>query len=190
MADQTTIQITPVMLKSFSLEFKRYDVCYIDNAVLNKVANIIDACEDLCIPHCYNSSWKKTLDKIDEMKRYPCLSLSNSMGRLIKIHPGHPSIFEDIRGDLSHSIFKLWEQAIQVNTRICKMKLVASSHMFNEMTMKAKKANVDCFVKKMDFTCRIGTHIVQKNHKEAEEEAMHSLWWSMRKLHRWTQKTS
>ena len=50
MADETKtpIPITSVTCKSFSLEFKRYAVRYIDNALASKMVSLTVACEDLC----------------------------------------------------------------------------------------------------------------------------------------------
>ena len=39
--------------------------------------------------------------------------------------------------------------------------------------MKAKKASVTCFVKKMGYTHRIGPHVAQKKHKDTEDDALH-----------------
>ena len=55
---ETHIPITPVTRKLFSLDFKHYAVCYINNAMANKMANAIAACDYLCIPHFYYKRWK------------------------------------------------------------------------------------------------------------------------------------
>ena len=68
MDDQLTTPFTPVLQKSFSLEFKRYAEHFIDHAVSKKIATITVACEELCIPHNYYQCWKKTLQKVDEIK--------------------------------------------------------------------------------------------------------------------------
>ena len=51
MVHESSIPITPVSRKSFSLEFKRYAVRYIDKAVEEKMASVTVACDALCIPH-------------------------------------------------------------------------------------------------------------------------------------------
>jgi hypothetical protein len=47
------------------------------------------------------------------------------------------------------------------------------SPAFNEKSMKAKKASVTRFVKKMGYTHRIGTHVAQQNHKDTEDDELH-----------------
>ena len=75
MSDQTLTTVIPVTRNSFSLEFKRYAVCYIKIALANKTATITVACEELCIPHFYYARWKKMLEKVDDMKnqRFHCI---------------------------------------------------------------------------------------------------------------------
>ena len=69
MSDKTPITITPVTRKSFSLEFKRYAVRYVDLALATKRASITIACEELCVPHFYYARWKRMLEKVDDMKK-------------------------------------------------------------------------------------------------------------------------
>ncbi len=90
-----------------------------------------------------------------------------------KVHPGRPSALEEIRDGLSRSIFELREQGIQVSTRTVQNQASHMSHTFNDKSIKAKKASVARFVKKMGYTHRIGTHVAQKNFKDAEEDALH-----------------
>jgi hypothetical protein len=74
MSDKTPIVITPVTRKLFSLEFKRYAVCYIDLALATKRASVTVACKELCVPHFYYARWKRMLEKVDDMKK-PAISL-------------------------------------------------------------------------------------------------------------------
>ena len=106
------IPITPVTRKSFSLEFKRYAVRYIDNAVANKTASVTATCEFLCIPHFYYKCWKTMLQKVDNLKKAnDFIAFKINFGSR-KIHPGRPSELEEIRSGLSRSIFELREQGI------------------------------------------------------------------------------
>ncbi len=167
------IPITPVTRKSFSLEFKRYAVRYIDNAVANKMASVTAACEYLCIPHFYYKCWKMMLQKVDDLKKANDFIAFKINSGSRKIHPGRPSELEDIRSGLSRSIFELREQGIQVSNRTVRNHASRMSPAFNEKSMKAKKASVTRFVKKMGYTHRIGTHVAQKNHKDTEDDALH-----------------
>ena len=71
MDDQLTTPFIPVSWKSSSLEFKKYAVRYIDHAISKKLPTITVACEKLCIPHYYYQRWKKTLQKVDDIKTSP-----------------------------------------------------------------------------------------------------------------------
>jgi hypothetical protein len=176
MSDQTfnsVNPITPVSRKSFSLEFKRYAVRYIDTALANKTASITVACEELCIPHFYYARWKKMLEKVNDMKKSNNFIAFKLNAGSRKVHPGRPSALEEIRDGLSRSIFELREQGIQVSTRTVRNQASHMSHTFNNKSIKAKKASVARFVKKMGYTHRIGTHVAQKNFKDAEEDALH-----------------
>ena len=176
MSDQTfnsVNPITPFSRKSFSLEFKRYAVRYIDTALANKTASITVACEELCIPHFYYARWKKMLEKVNDMKKSNNFIAFKLNAGSRKVHPGRPSALEEIRDGLSRSIFELREQGIQVSTRTVRNQASHMSHTFNNKSIKAKKASVARFVKKMGYTHRIGTHVAQKNFKDAEEDALH-----------------
>ena len=76
---KTPIPITPVTRKSFSLEFKRYVVRYINNAMANKMASITVACKCLCIPHFYYKRWKKMLQNVNYLKKANNFMLSKSI---------------------------------------------------------------------------------------------------------------
>ena len=100
MVHETSIPITPVSRKSFSLEFKRYAVHYIDKAVEEKTASVSLACDFLCIPHYYYPRWKKTLGKVDNLKsKNEHVAYRINWGTC-KIHPGRPSALEEIRSSL------------------------------------------------------------------------------------------
>jgi hypothetical protein len=172
MSDKTPIAITPVTRKSFSLEFKRYAVRYIDLALATKRASVTVASEELCVPHFYYARWKRMLEKVDDMKKTSEFIAFKTNAGSRKIHPGRPSGLEDIRDGLSRSIFELREQGIQVNTRTVRNEASRMSETFNQKSMKAKKASVARFVKKMGYTHRIGTHVAQKNYKDTEEDAL------------------
>ena len=47
------------------------------------------------------------------------------------------------------------------------------SPVFNEKIMRAKKARVSRFMKKMGYSHQIGTHMTQKNHKDTKDDALH-----------------
>ena len=115
MSDKTPITITPVTRKSFSLEFKRYAVRYVDLALATKRASVTVACEELCVPHFYYARWKRMLEKVDDMKKSSDFIAFKTNAGSHKIHPGRPSRLE-VRDGLSCSIFELREQGIQVNT--------------------------------------------------------------------------
>ena len=91
--DQITTPFILVLRKSFSLEFKRYAVCYIDHAISKKIATITVACEELCIPHNYYQCWKKTLQKVDEIKTSPEFIAFKLNGETYQIHPGCSSFY-------------------------------------------------------------------------------------------------
>jgi hypothetical protein len=155
------------------LEFKHYAVCHIETALANKTAAITVASEELCIPHFYYTRWKKMLEKVDDMKKtYDFIAFKIYSGSH-KIHPGRSSALKELRDSLLHSIFELREQGIQVNTCTVRNQASRMSQSFNDKNMKAKKASVARFVKKMGYTHRIGTHVAQRNHKDDEEDTLH-----------------
>ncbi len=117
MSEKTPIAITPVTRKSFSLEFKRYAVRYVDLALATKRASITVSCKELCVPHFYYARWKRMLEKVDDMKKTSDFIAFKTNAGSRKIHPGRPSGIEELRDGLSRSIFELQEQGIQVNTR-------------------------------------------------------------------------
>ncbi len=182
MVHETSIAITPVSRKSFSLEFKRYAVRYIDNALENKTASITVASDELCLPHFYYARWKKTLQKVDNLLATNEVIAFRINSGTRKIHPGRPSELEAIRTGLSRSIFELREQGIQVSNRTVRNHASRMLQSFNVKTMKAKKASIARFVKKMGYTHRIGTHVAQKNHKNTEEDARHFMSYMRQKV--------
>ena len=171
MVHKTSIPITPVSRKSFSLEFKRYAVHYIDKAVEKKMASVGRTCDFLCIPHYYYPRCKKTLVKDNDLKsknKHVAYRIKLSTR---KIHLGHPSALEEIRSFLSRFIFELRKQGIQVSNHTVRNHARCMSRQFKEKTLKAKKASISCFVKKMGYSHRIGTHVAQKKHKDSEDDA-------------------
>ena len=104
---ETPVPITPVTRRSFSLEFKRYAVRYIDNALASKMVSLTVACEDLCIPHFYYKRWKKMLEKLVDLKKANDFIAFKINSGCRKVHPGRPSALEEIRSGLSQSIFEL-----------------------------------------------------------------------------------
>ena len=67
----------------------------------------------------------------------------------------------------SHSESKAFKWALD----LCKMKQVVCPVHSMRRLWKQKKANVGHFIKKMGSNRRVGTHVAQRNHKDAEEEA-------------------
>ena len=106
------------------------------------------------------------LQKVDDLKKANDFIAFKINSGSRKIHPGRPSELEEIRSGLSRSIFELREQGIQVSNRTVRNHASRMSPAFNEKSMKAKKASVTRFVKKMGLSHCAATHTAQKHFKE------------------------
>jgi hypothetical protein len=102
------------------------------------------------------------LEKLDDLKKANDFIAFKINSGCRKIYPGCPSALEEIRSGLLRSIFELREHGIQVSNRTVRNYASRMSPAFNEKSMKAKKASVTRFMKKMGYTHRIGTHVAQK----------------------------
>ena len=101
------------------------------------------------------------LEKVEDMKKASDFIAFKTNAGSRKIHLGRPSRLEELCNGLSCSIFKLRDQGIQVNTYTVQNESIRMSETFNQKSMKAKKASVARFVKKMGYTHRM-EHMLPK----------------------------
>jgi hypothetical protein len=133
------------------------------------------ACRGLNLPHYYYGRWKKLLKSIDELDASNKAASKPAVivGESRQFHHGRPGILQAVENDLTHALFELREQGLQVNTRTVRKEASRLSESFRNKTLLAKKAIVFRFLKRVGLTHRVSTHVAQKDHHETLQESQH-----------------
>ena len=92
--------------KSFSIKEKHKYIVAI-NALIAIGASCRQACAIVNLPHNYYPGFKKVLSKIDELDKNDEYVPFKMNGTARKIHPGNPSLLQDICIDLSRLVFEI-----------------------------------------------------------------------------------
>jgi hypothetical protein len=158
--------------KSFTISFKRQAIGVI-NELMKSGLSFHQATDHLQIHHWYYARWKKTMQTVENLIKKDEV-LPFSIGEHIsKLHPGRQSSLTAIKNALSHSIFELHEQGLQVNTPTVWKEASRLSSNFKNKTCKGKIRSVQNFIQSIGMSHRMSTHVAQKDHKETEEESHH-----------------
>ena len=162
--------------KSYSIEQKKNSVRTIKDLHSNGLL-VLATCRGLNLPHYYCHRWKKLLKIVDE------LDTSNKAagkpviisGESRQFHHGRPGILQAVENDLTHALFELHEQGLQlqVNTRTVCKETSRLSENFRNKTLLAKKAVIFRFLKRVGLTHHVSTHVAQKDHHERLQESLH-----------------
>jgi hypothetical protein len=159
--------------KSFSVKEKREYVLAIDDLIA-RGSSRRQACAMVNLPHNYYPRFKKVMKKIDDLDNAGFVPFKTN-GTARKIHPGRPSLLQEIREDLSRFVFEIRQRGLQVSTRMIRQEACRLLPSFRSKSMHARKRIVTRFTKKMGLTHRAATHTAQKNFNETEEESRHFL---------------
>lgn len=167
--------------RSFSVKEKREYVVTVD-AIIATGATRRQACAMVNLPHNYYPRFKKVLSKIDDLEKNDGFVPFKTNGIARKIHPGRPSLLQEIREDLSRFVFEIRQRGIQVSTRMIRQEASRLLPTFRGKSMEAKKRVVTRFTKTMGLTHRAATHTAQKNSDETQEESRHFIQMMKEKL--------
>jgi hypothetical protein len=113
--------------------------------------------------HFVYGRWKKQLQRVTD----PSCPLI-ATGKTRKLHPGPKSTIDNIAGALTHKVFALREQGLQVNNMRIRSEASKLSESFKNKPDKAKKRVVQRYIKRQGLSYRVSTHVAQKHHKETE----------------------
>jgi hypothetical protein len=130
------------------------------------------AAEEVNIPHGYYKTWRRTVAKTDCLRKNEIVRPFAIHGEVRKLHPGCPTGLGDIQNSLTRTVF---EQGLQVNTRIVRKEALHLSEIFKDKTTTAKISCIRRFVKQVGLSNQALAHVAQKNHQETEEESSHFL---------------
>jgi hypothetical protein len=133
------------------------------NFVNQHSPSLRQACRAFGMNHFVYGRWKKQLQRVTD----PSCPLI-ATGETRKLHPGPKSTIDNIAGALTHKVFALREQGLQVNNMRIRSEASKLSESFKNKPDKAKKRVVQRYIKRQGLSYRVSTHVAQKHHKETE----------------------
>ena len=160
----------PSLRKSFSLKEKRESVRDVDAIVATGLSRR-NACLQLGVPHGYYARFKKAIALAQSLQNSAAFLPYNFNGTARKIHPGPPSVLDQIKDDLIRFVFETRERGIQVSTRMIHQEASRLMPAFRNKTILAKDAAVLRFTKRLGLSIRAATHTAQKHFLETEVES-------------------
>jgi hypothetical protein len=187
MANSLHLPDKPVKaMKSYSIKYKHQVINAINDLILHG-HTVRTASNKLRLPHWYYKCWRKTVYNVDKMIALRIIVPYNVNGDSCKIHPGPSSHLDDIESNLSHAVFELREQGLQVNTWTVRKEASRLSHKFKGKTTMANISIVNRFINRVGLSHCASAHIAQKDHKETADESLHffSLTLMMQKITGW-----
>ena len=101
--------------RSFSLMYKQEVLNSINDLMLLGYS-LRNAAEEVNIPHGYYKTWRRTVAKVDCLRKNEIVRPFAIHGEVCKLHPGCPTGLGDIQNSLTRTLFELREQGLQVNT--------------------------------------------------------------------------
>jgi hypothetical protein len=133
------------------------------NFLNQRPPSLRQACQAFGQNHFVYDCWQKQLQRVTDPS---CPLIATSETR--KLHPGRKSSIDDIAGALTHKVFALREQGLQVDNMRIRSEASKLSESFKDKTDKAKKRVVACYIKRQGLSYRVSTHVAQKYHEETE----------------------
>ena len=154
--------------KSYFIKYKQDAVRAIEDLHASGLS-VMAACKGLNLPHYYYGRWKKLLKNIDELDASNKAASKPAViaGVSQQFHHGRPGILQAVENDLTHALFELREQGLQVNTQTVRKEASHLNENFWNKTLLTKKAIVYRFLKRLALTHHVSTHVAQKDHHKA-----------------------
>ena len=171
----------PSRRKSFSLKDKRDFVLAIDSMVSTGMSRR-QACYHLGLSPMYYTRFKKVIETVDALEKSVTFVPYKTIGTARKIHPGHPSILQAIKQDLSRFVFETRQRGIQVSTRMIRQEACRLLPNFRDKSIVMKNSVVLRFTKSIGLSNRAATHTAQKHFHETEQESKHFIEFMKAKL--------
>jgi hypothetical protein len=133
------------------------------------------ACRELNLPHFYYHRWEKFLENINDLDASTKAASKPAvvLGVSRQLHHGHPGILQAVENDLTHALFELHEQGLQVHMQTVCKEASCLSENFRNKTLLTTKAIAFHFLKRVGLTHCMSTHVVQKDHHEMLQESLH-----------------